>query len=433
MNTPRLLLLELNEVNLEMVAAYADGGELPNFRHLLDQHGYCRTSSEAEYEQLEPWIQWVTAHTGLPLEDHGIFRLGDAAGADFEQIWERLEREHGLRSGALSPMNARNRSKDPAFFVPDPWTDAEVVAAPPVRRLFDAVRQAVHDNSANRISPRSALALATGLLRYAKRVNYGTYIRLLAGAPRAPWNKALLLDLLLTDLFIAELDRTGPDFASLFVNAAAHIQHHYFFNSKHYAGKQKNPRWYVSADADPVLDVYRLYDRIVGQIQTAYPSARLMLATGLHQVPHETTTFYWRLRDHAEFLREAHVPFERVEPRMSRDFLLTCRDADQARQAEARLASARAHDGAPLFEVDNRGHSLFVTLSYPREIGKSFAWTIDGMPRFELNRDVCFVAIKNGQHEGTGYFVDTGLSKRDLPADFPLTQLGHRIAEAAAA
>lgn len=433
MNDPRLLVLELNEVNLELVAAYAEDGSLPGFRKLLDQHGFCRTSSEVEYENLEPWIQWVTAHTGLALKDHGIFRLGDVAGADFEQIWERLEREHGLRTGALSPMNARNRAQNPAFFVPDPWTNAEVVAPPNVHALFDAIRQAVQDNSSGRITADSARALLRGLLRFARPANYPTYAKLFAGALRGPWNKALILDLLLSDLFLAELDRTRPDFATLFLNAAAHIQHHYFFNSKHYSGEQRNPAWYVSASADPVYDAYRLYDAIVGRIQKTYPNTRIMLATGLHQVPHETTTFYWRLRDHDAFLRDAGIPFERVEPRMSRDFLVTCRDESEARRAEAKLSSARAHDGAPLFAVDNRGDTLFVTLSYPSEIGEGFGWTINGTPRFGLKRDVSFVAIKNGQHDGTGYFVDTGLSRTELPVDFPLAHLSRRITEAATA
>lgn len=433
MSAPRLLLLELNEVNVEMVAAYAADGTLPNFRALLDDHGFCKTSSEAEFENLEPWIQWVTAHTGLPLRDHGVFRLGDIADADFEQIWERLEREYGLRSGALSPMNARNRADDPAFFVPDPWTDAEVVAEPAVQRLFEAIRQAVHDNSSHRITAGSALALVRGLLRFARPANYPTYARLLAGALRAPWNKALLLDLLLADLFVVEIDRTRPDFASLFVNAAAHIQHHYFFNSRHYDGEQRNPDWYVAAAADPVHDAYRMYDRILGQLRQRYPRTRLMLATGLHQVPHETTTYYWRLRDHADFLRRMGVPFEAVEPRMSRDFLVTCRDEEEARTAAHRLAEARAHDGAPLFDVDNRGSTLFVTLSYPRDIDERFRWTCDGTRRLDFERDVSFVAIKNGQHDGTGYFLDTGLRREELPETFPLTQLPHRITEAVTA
>ena len=33
------------------------------------------TESESEYENLEPWIQWPSVHTGLPFKDHKILRL----------------------------------------------------------------------------------------------------------------------------------------------------------------------------------------------------------------------------------------------------------------------------------------------------------------------------------------------------------------------
>lgn len=433
MTRPRLLLLELNEVNFEMLSAYANEGHLPHFAALLGRHGYCKTSSETRYEHLEPWIQWVTAHTGLRLEEHRVFRLGDITSTDYEQIWEKLEREHGLKSGALSPMNARNRSKSPAFFIPDPWTDAEVVASPSLRRLFGAIRQTVNDNSSSRITPRSALALGAGLARYAAPSSYDLYAKLIVGAGRRPWNKALLLDLLLGDLFLAQLRETGPDFASLFVNAAAHVQHHYFFNSKFYTGGRKNPDWYVDPDLDPVLDSYRVHDRILGRIRRAHPEARLMLATGLHQVPHECVTYYWRLRDHESFLRQIDAPFSAVEPRMSRDFLVRCRDDAEARQTAWILENARAEDGLPLFEVDNRGDSLFVMLSYPRDVGDDFVWKLGERAFTDFRRAISFVAIKNGQHDGTGYFMDTGLAKNELPDEFPLSQLTGRITEAVAA
>lgn len=63
---------------------------------------------------LEPWIQWVTAHTGLTFEQHNVFRLGDIADKDIPQIWEYLE-TNGISVGAVSPMNANNRVSKAVF------------------------------------------------------------------------------------------------------------------------------------------------------------------------------------------------------------------------------------------------------------------------------------------------------------------------------
>jgi len=53
---------------------------------LIAQHGYARTLSEEVYEHIEPWIQWVSVHTGKSYAEHKVFRLGDAPGSGLEQI-----------------------------------------------------------------------------------------------------------------------------------------------------------------------------------------------------------------------------------------------------------------------------------------------------------------------------------------------------------
>ena len=90
MSRRQLLLLELNEVNFDYVMQYCSRGELKTFASLEAKHGLSKTVSESKYEELEPWIQWVTAHTGLTLSEHGVFRLGDIVDHDIPQIWERL-------------------------------------------------------------------------------------------------------------------------------------------------------------------------------------------------------------------------------------------------------------------------------------------------------------------------------------------------------
>jgi hypothetical protein len=422
----QLLFLELNEINLESIAFYCERGLLTNFGDLLTKHGWTTTSSETSYSDIEPWIQWVTAHTGKTLAEHQVYRLGDIVGHDLTQIWEELE-ERGLRVGAISPMNAKHRLKNPGFFMPDPWTKTEITAGPRLRGLHAAIAQAVNDNSQSRVTIRSAAQLALGLLSFARPGNYPTYLHLAASAKRAPWRRALLLDLLLADVFLGEVGRHTPDFASLFLNAGAHIQHHYLYSAASYDGPHRNPEWYLPPKADPTFEAYALYDRILGSVRKSFPRARLMIATGLHQVPHGAITYYWRLRDHARFLQRIGVSFVKVEPRMSRDFLIVCDSPAQAAAAERMLSSAVAGDGTTLFEVDNRGTDLFIMLAYPREIGPGFAFHI-GASEYTLSReDVAFVALKNGEHSGIGYFLDTGRQLQPVRDAFELKRVPHHI------
>jgi hypothetical protein len=422
----KMVQFELNEVNFDFVRRYGQQGELPRLNALVSAHGLTETQSERDYHDLEPWIQWVTAHTGKSLDEHGVFRLGDIVEhTGLDQVWEVLERD-GMTVGAISPMNARNACTSPAFFMPDPWTRSAVSGPALLAKVYQAAAQIVNDNAQSKVAKSSLGWLLTALARYAAPVNYALYAKMIARSRSRPWSRAMVLDALLADIFLSLWKRGRPDYSTIFLNAAAHIQHHYMFNASVYDGPQRNPDWYVAEGVDPVLDVYRLYDRIVGRFRDALPDARIIIATGLHQNPYPTTLYYWRLTDHDRFLRTIDLKFDRVEPRMSRDFVVYCQDTASALRAERLLSQISASDGTALFEVDNRGASLFVMLVYPRDIGADLQ-VIRGSRAFgPLGQYVTFVAIKNGEHDGTGYLIDTARDKRTADRAIPLASLYDR-------
>jgi hypothetical protein len=424
----RLLFLELNELNFEYVEHYAQRGQLPAFAGVLDSHGYARTRSEELYEHIEPWIQWITVHTGKPYREHGVFRLGDGAQSGLRQIWEELA-ARGLRVGAFSPMNAP-AVPDAAFFVPDPWTRTSVTAPALMRRAYEAICQAVGDNAQGRITPQSALQLLLGLLRYGRFKNWPAYFSEGFSGLKSHWPRAIFLDRFLGDCFLHLWRRTRPDFATLFLNGAAHIQHHCMFNSPAYRGPNRNPAWYLAPEVDPVLKIYRLYDALLAECLQLAERPRVMIATGLHQDPVEEPVFYWRLREHAGFLKRIGCEFASVEPRMSRDFLVNCTDDGQSARVAAVLRSGKAADGTALFEADNRGSSVFVTLSYPHEIAAPFRAQFADTSVEDLSKEVVFVAIKNGHHNGIGYFLDTAVRATPQSAPIPLSDLWRRMVAA---
>jgi hypothetical protein len=412
MSKRKLVLIELNEVNLEYARRYLDHLPLPNFARLFES-GVTRTTSETRYEELEPWIQWVSAHTGLSAAEHQVFRLGDMVTSKAPQLFEQLEAA-GISVGAVSPMNTVNRLKAPAYFLPDAWTRTATDGSLWSRILARAVSQAVNDNSNQRITASSALALLAGLARFAAPRNYGAYLKLALRSRGAPWRKALFLDLFLNDLHRAR----RPNFSSLFLNAGAHIQHHYFFNSRAVdSAALRNPSWYVSSDVDPFAEMLVVYDRILGDY-LGDKGTDVIVATGLTQQPYDRVKFYYRLRDHGSFLRAAGIRFRAVEPRMTRDFLIEFDSAADATEAQKQLGAMKASvDGVPLFaDIDNRGASLFVTLTYPHEVRDELR--IDGVAQpIRLADHVVFVAIKNGMHDGSGFLWCSGDVRRFAPGD----------------
>ena len=207
-----------------------------------------------------PEADWVSRS----FAEHGIFRLGDAVASGVPQIWEQLESEHGVTAGAVSPMNAANRLRDAAFFVPDPWTPTMPAGSWLLRKLSNAVSQVVNDNAASRITAESLFFLLLGVLRYARLVNYPAYLKLVLGVLRRPWNKVRFLDLFLSDVFVDLTRAKRPGFCTLFVNGAAHLQHHYLLNSPMVAdsgtsvASRRIRRRAVSALAQPMSRALRI-------------------------------------------------------------------------------------------------------------------------------------------------------------------------------
>ena len=94
---------------------------------------------------------------------------------------------------------------------------------------------------------------------------------------------------------------------------------------------------------------------------------------------------------------------------MSRDFLIEFSSDQTAKKAEEILNSfIMEKDKAKVFNVDNRGSSLFVELIYSSDIRDvdSIRSTIDKeLSITNFKKHISFVAIKNGEHNGIGYFV----------------------------
>lgn len=402
-----LILLGLNELNFDFIKYYIKKGLLPNFKILFDLQSPLETKSEIEYDLLEPWIQWMTVYTGKNFKDHKVFRLGDIVNRkDLSQIFEEIELK-GKKVGAISPFNVDNRLKNASFFIPDPWTKTKVSGNFMIKSIYNAVHQAVNDNSSGKLKFKSIFGLALGFLRYVSVFRYFHYFKLILDISK-PGIKAIILDSLLSDVFINLIKSDSPDFSNLFLNSGAHIQHHYMFNSQAYKGTITNPDWYCPKNYDPLLRVLKEYDNTLCRL-LKISNAKIIVATALHQVAHEEITYYWRLNHHENFLKQIGVKnYLDVIPRMSRDFLIKFDNSSDAKNAETILNSYVMNtDSLTIFKVDNRGNSLFVELIYSKEItnsnfiiSKKFESQIESFKKY-----LSFVAIKNGEHDGIGYLT----------------------------
>ena len=171
---------------------------MPGFKKLFEK-GITSTESETKYKNLEPWIQWPSVHTGKTYDEHKIFRLGDFINSADEQFFEKVEKS-GFLVGAVSPMNASNKLKNPAYFIPDPWTNTPCDNSFLSKRITNAIVQAVNDNSQSKLTFNTLFNLGLAFVALIKPSRYFSMAKYAFNALSKPWRRALFLDMLLYEI-----------------------------------------------------------------------------------------------------------------------------------------------------------------------------------------------------------------------------------------
>jgi hypothetical protein len=341
-----MLLLEINEFNPELMAKAAKELNADNLRWLLAlQRSETTTDDKAERFGLDPWVQWVSIHTGKTSDQHGVKHLGDVPQLQHEQIWETLSKK-GLRCGVWGAMNAsRGSAKNCEFFFPDPWTFSEMAYPAELNNLLMFPRY-FSKNYGDLDKVVCARELAK-LLWFC--LNPRIALQLLPLAPRLissviknglhEYLLFVLFDLVNAKLFVHYYKRTRPDFAILFMNSLAHLQHH---------------KW-TSQDylSEEMRVAFAVFDEVLGTIRNGLAEEEsLVVANAFTQFcSYDQNEFLYRQINPHDFLVVAGITFVRVEQAMTNDGHVFFESAESANQAAKTLEAATVN-GKPAFHVE---------------------------------------------------------------------------------
>jgi hypothetical protein len=222
--TQRVIQLELNEISPVLIKQLVSQGHLPNFKKVIASWHESETTSEDVYENIEPWIQWVSAHTGKTFGEHGVFRLGDVHELKDDQIWEKLS-DRGLKCAIVGAMNAKpGRQKEGVFF-PDPWSKSNTTVPADLRSLWDLVSSRVQAHASAQPSLADILKAvkSAGQFNISLRLMVRIAKQLVAQRvdPKVKWRLAGLFDLFLADIFCSVQKNQEYRFLTLFLNSIA--------------------------------------------------------------------------------------------------------------------------------------------------------------------------------------------------------------------
>jgi hypothetical protein len=228
---PEVIVLEFNELNQEVLLNMVQDGVLPNFKRLIAASCIASTSVQEDYEKLEPWIQWVTAHTGKVQTQHKAFNLSDVQHTRLQQMWDVLEQQ-GIPCGLVSPMNARRGALTKGFFVPDPWTVSDETYPASLNPIYKFLAQKVQQHNVSLDQGSSKFGFLWACLK--ARLPIAALARLSAAYarikldPKTKWKLAAALDRFLWDITASMRLKHGTRYTAVFLNSVAHYQHHYW-------------------------------------------------------------------------------------------------------------------------------------------------------------------------------------------------------------
>lgn len=327
-----VIVLELNEFNLDILKTACAQYTLPNIKHLIDTAHSSQYKTDDRYNSgyLEPWVQWVSIHSGVPSTKHKIKHLGDVPDLGYTQCWETLS-DHNITTGVWGVMNgARRNKKNVLFFLPDPWTFSEDAYPPKVNQLLRLPRY-LSKNYRN-LKVTKILHLSWQLLKYLATSGTGWQLTKIVGRlfgsllKRGPKHYVFIsyFDWISTHLFARMKRKYRPRCSFLFLNSIAHIQHHHW--------KQG-----TEVITPEILFGLKVIDKILHTLKEQFPLDEMVVHNGLTQMNtnHEKPWILYRQKDSEKFFRALHLQPIQVEQHMTHDghaFFKTQQDCEHAYQ-----------------------------------------------------------------------------------------------------
>jgi hypothetical protein len=441
----RLILLEFNELSPLLTEKFMNAGKLPNFKRFHDEAQVSVTEAETVAPDLEPWIQWVTVHSGIPYQEHQIHHLGDGYQLEQKCLWD-LASDAGKSVWVCGSMNINYQRPINGWVLPDPWTRKlgpypEEILEPYSRFVSANVQE--HTSGKVPLSRSEQIGFLKFMVRHGLRPStVGSIMRQLASErfSNAGWKRAVILDQLQLDLFRWYYKRAQPDFATFFLNSTAHYQHLYWRNMEpeHFKVKPEPGEQEVYQEA--ILFGYQQMDKMLPTLLSlAGPDTAVVLLTALSQQPsvkYEDVggKVLYRPHDFQKFLEAVGVEGGEVTPVMAEEFNIDFPTEEAARAAEAKLEALQV-DGKPAMRSKREGTGIKSGCLVWRQLEPDANLQVDGdgrtVPFFDLFYKLDL--MKSGEHHPDGMMWIRTPDRRPsaIPEKVPLVSVAPTILELA--
>jgi hypothetical protein len=410
-----VISLEFNELCPSLMERFIKEGKLPNFRQLYEQSEVYTTDAQEKSPFLEPWIQWVTVHSGLPYSEHKVFRLDEGHNLKSKRIWDIVS-EAGLRVWVCGSMNASYNFGLNGYIMPDFWSTKVTPNSAELLPYFRFVQKQVqeHTNDSAPFSRGDYLRFLRFMSSHG--LSLDTIVAIIQQLIREKitkkyrWQRATIADKLQFDLFRSYYQKFRPNFSTFFINSTAHFQHMYWrnFEPDKFSAKPsvKDQIEYEKA----ILFGYQEMDKLIAKFLTLVDTnTTLILSTALSQQPCFTYENsggkrLYRPRKFENVLEFAGVNKKYVcSPVMAEQFYIRFDSEQDAVEAEKKLLTLQV-DRRSIMELKRNGKDVFGGCGIFDQLSNNAILTIanseKSIPFFEIFYQL--EDIKSGMHHPDG-------------------------------
>ncbi|MEZ4301685.1 MAG: alkaline phosphatase family protein [Polyangiaceae bacterium] len=230
----KVLLLEFNEITWSLADRFIREGRMPNLARLRSEGTSAAPEALERPPYLDPWISWVTVHTGVDMAVHGAVVLEqDVTTIRAKRTWD-YALDAGKSIGIFGSISAYPPRPVPGFMVPGPFAPGPETFpkfVEPAQALNRKYTQ-VHHKNAQQDTLLSMAKMGVDLLKLGLSPETCARIALQLATervkPHMHWKRVSLQPYVNYDFFAKLYRMFRPDFATWHSNHAAHYQHHYW-------------------------------------------------------------------------------------------------------------------------------------------------------------------------------------------------------------
>jgi predicted AlkP superfamily phosphohydrolase/phosphomutase len=289
----KVLFLEFNELTWTILDPLIEQGKLPNFARLRREGTTAAPEANERPPHLDPWISWVTLHTGVDRLVHGAAVLGqDDSTIRARRTWDYVV-EAGKTIGIFGSISSYPPHPVPGFMVPGPFSPTSDTYPQYISPALDLNRKYTQVHHKNEKTESLLDMIRRGKDLFDLGLKPATVARVAAQLarerfePHTLWKRVSVQPLINYDFFSTLYKRYQPDYATWHTGHCAHYMHHYWraWNDQGFTtpAPAEEKRKYGKA----IEYGYGIADELLGRfMKLAGPDTIVVLASGLGMKPY---------------------------------------------------------------------------------------------------------------------------------------------------